>query len=136
MFYQNLQNEPLYPPLTGVVFLIPTVHRMLFYEWMKQNYYENFLKIPKDIALKKLFFNKAASRRSGTWEKMARFFNISENRFFYQNTSFHLPQCLLYENKKISYPANIYLFKVNNKNTRKRCKIRSKLTIKTPERRK
>ena len=28
---------------------------------------------------------------------------------------------------------NIYLFKVNNKNTRKRCEIYSKLTIKTPE---
>ena len=34
-----------------------------------------------------------------------------------------------------SNPANIYLFKVNNKNTRKRCEINSKLTIKTPERR-
>ena len=33
------------------------------------------------------------------------------------------------------YPANIYLFEVNYKNTRKRCKICSKLTIKTPERR-
>ena len=32
-------------------------------------------------------------------------------------------------------PANIYLFKVNNRNTRKRCEIFSKLTIKTPERR-
>ena len=31
--------------------------------------------------------------------------------------------------------TNIYLFKVNDKNTRKRCKIRSKLTIKLPERR-
>ena len=30
-------------------------------------------------------------------------------------------------------PAIIYLFKVNNRNTRKRCKICSKLTIKTPE---
>ena len=30
-------------------------------------------------------------------------------------------------------PRNIYLFKVNNKNTRKRCKIYSKLTIKTSE---
>ena len=29
------------------------------------------------------------------------------------------------------YSANIYLFKVNNRNTRKRCKICSKLTIKT-----
>ena len=31
-------------------------------------------------------------------------------------------------------PVNIYLFKVNNRNTRKRCKISSKLTIKIPER--
>ena len=31
--------------------------------------------------------------------------------------------------------ANIYLFKVNNRNTRKRCEICSKSTIKTPERR-
>ena len=30
----------------------------------------------------------------------------------------------------------MYLFKVNNRNTRKRCKISSKLTINTPERRK
>ena len=28
--------------------------------------------------------------------------------------------------------ADIYLFKVNNRNTRKRCEIGSKLTIKTP----
>ena len=33
------------------------------------------------------------------------------------------------------FPANIYLFKVNNRNTRNRCEISSKLTIKTPERR-
>ena len=30
-------------------------------------------------------------------------------------------------------PAKIYLFKFNNKNSRKRCEICSKLTIKTPE---
>ena len=30
-------------------------------------------------------------------------------------------------------PANIYLFKVDNRNTRKSCEICSKLTIKTPE---
>ena len=29
----------------------------------------------------------------------------------------------------------MYLFKVNNRNTRKKCEICSKLTIKTPERR-
>ena len=33
------------------------------------------------------------------------------------------------------YPANIYLLKVNNRNSRKKCEICSKLTIKTPERR-
>ena len=32
-------------------------------------------------------------------------------------------------------PTNINLFKVNNRNTRKRCEICSKLTIKKPERR-
>ena len=32
-------------------------------------------------------------------------------------------------------PAGIYLFKVINRNTRARCEIYSKLTIKTPERR-
>ena len=34
-----------------------------------------------------------------------------------------------------SYPANICLFQVNNRNTRKRCEICSKLTIKILERR-
>ena len=33
------------------------------------------------------------------------------------------------------YPTNIYLFKVKHRNTRKRCKTCSKLTIKTPKRR-
>ena len=33
------------------------------------------------------------------------------------------------------YPAGIYLFKVNNRNTRTRCGMCSKLTIKTSERR-
>ena len=32
-------------------------------------------------------------------------------------------------------PANFYLFKINNKSTRKRCEIFSELTIRTPKRR-
>ena len=32
-----------------------------------------------------------------------------------------------------SLPTGIYLLKVNNRNTRRRCKICSKLTTKTPE---
>ena len=35
---------------------------------------------------------------------------------------------------KTTCPVNIYLFKVNNRNTKKRCEVCSKLTIKTPER--
>ena len=37
--------------------------------------------------------------------------------------------------KQKTFPAGIYLLKVNNRNTRIRCEICSKLTIKTPERR-
>ena len=37
--------------------------------------------------------------------------------------------------RKIATRVNIYLLKVNNRNTRKRCEICSKLTIKPPERR-
>ena len=33
------------------------------------------------------------------------------------------------------FPAGNYLFKVNNRSTKTRCEICSKLTIKTPERR-
>ena len=33
------------------------------------------------------------------------------------------------------FPAGNYMFKVNNRNTRTRCEICSKLTIKIPERR-
>ena len=41
---------------------------------------------------------------------------------------------LLKASKKLAWchnPTNIYLFKVNDRNTRKRCEICSKLTIKT-----
>ena len=33
------------------------------------------------------------------------------------------------------YPAGNYMFKVNNRNSRTRCELCSKVTIKTPERR-
>ena len=43
---------------------------------------------------------------------------------------------VLYTERKVfALPANIYLLKVNNRNTRKRCEICSMLTIKIPERR-
>ena len=40
-----------------------------------------------------------------------------------------------YFKKKNSFPANIYLFKVNNRSIRKKSEIRSKLTINATERR-
>ena len=39
----------------------------------------------------------------------------------------------LQNNGKHLYPANIYLFRVNDKNTTKRCAICSKLAMKTPK---
>ena len=41
------------------------------------------------------------------------------------------PRTLCY----VKFPVAIYMFKVNNRSTRARCEICSKLTIKTPERR-
>ena len=45
--------------------------------------------------------------------------------------------CILYSGKEanidFNIPANIYMLKVNNRDTRERCKVYSKLTIKTPE---
>ena len=42
---------------------------------------------------------------------------------------------ILLEEVLETYPVGNYMFKVNNRNTRTRCEICSKLTIKTPERR-
>ena len=35
----------------------------------------------------------------------------------------------------INNPANTYMFRANNRNTREKLEIRPKLTVKTPERR-
>ena len=58
-------------------------------------------------------------------------------------TNFNICKRFLYAKKKnaetfialFNYPAGNYVFKLNNRNTRARCEICSKLTIKTPERR-
>ena len=52
------------------------------------------------------------------------------------NRSIAFGQCFFCYNININnYPADSYLFKVNNRNTRTLCEICSKLAIKTPERR-
>ena len=63
-------------------------------------------------------------------------FEVKNHKEF--KTAFNFPSIMHYFHKFIiemtHYPANIYLFKVSNKNTRKMCEIYSKLTIKTSER--
>ena len=63
----------------------------------------------------------------------------SINRYFRLHVSFLFAQLrwnmMSQRQINVKYPAGIYLLKVNNRNTRTRCEICSKLTIKTPERR-
>ena len=77
----------------------------------------NFAKFIGKHQCRSLFFNKVAGLRPVSW-LISRFdFNfISQEPLFF-------------------FAANIYLFKVNSRNTRKRCEISSELTIETPERR-
>ena len=49
----------------------------------------------------------------------------------YQSCTAYCVLCSLFKD----YPANIYFLKVNIRNTKKRCKICLKVTIKTPEQR-
>ena len=56
--------------------------------------------------------------------------NVSAERDKYRKIAFDESKIL-----ERGHPVGIYLLKVNNRNTRARCEICSKLTIKTPERR-
>ena len=61
--------------------------------------------------------------------------SLSHTHFFMKKTRSKItPDSCRNLQTMLDFPANIYLFKVNNRNTRKRCEICSKLTIKTPER--
>ena len=51
----------------------------------------------------------------------------------WQNVIVKLKYLLIID--QLLFPANIYLLKINNKSTRKRCEISSKLTKKTAEQR-
>ena len=77
------------------------------------------------------FFN--ASGNSKDYIKTAKAFTKHSNksRFHALTVFFHMTLCL----KKHYFPAGNHMFKVNNRDIRSRCEIRSKLTIKTTERR-
>ena len=51
------------------------------------------------------------------------------------NTFLAITGAIQATNKDSIYPVGNFMFKINNKNTRARCEICSKLTVKTPERR-
>ena len=111
-------------------------------------YYTWIFRIPKYIAIKynvcsqilrntATFFTQVGLRYSCK-TKRVHTDQYSENiisKFFVDNS------VTLFKSDKIFLlifmhliPAGIYLFKVNNGNTRRMCEICSKLTIKTPER--
>ena len=67
-------------------------------------------------------------------------FQLYQLKFCWENAKYTSDNCEIKNEMFIHIcsedafvPANMYLFKVNNRNTRKRCEICSKWTIKTPE---
>ena len=71
-------------------------------------------------------------------ERFERVTRIPGTRSFHEFSPIHeysIEMKRTSEDKEPTYPAGNYIFKVNNRNTRKRCAICSKLTINIPERR-
>ena len=93
-----------------------------------------------------LFLNKVASLRPATllkkrlWHKCfpVNFAKFLRTLFLTEHLRWLLLNSITYctcPNFRRVNPAGNYMFKVNNRNTRTRCEICAKLTIKTPERR-
>ena len=75
------------------------------------------------------FFSWGCLREISFWVKIYNFTSVSVSYNCWHDTTRNETHCRCYS------PAGNYMFKVNNRNTRTRCEICSKLTIKTPERR-
>ena len=75
----------------------------------------------------------------GVWSKPSRLSKVisfCEDRFYTAETKVYLSLTIRSVLSGIFFmtiPAGIYQLKVNNRNTRARCEICSKLTIKTPD---
>ena len=63
------------------------------------------------------------------------FKNLRKPEKVFLSTADKYEEWLFADPRREESQIKIYLFKVNDRNTRKRCEICSKLTIKTPERR-
>ena len=99
----------------------------------------NFVKF-----LRTLFLQNTSERLFLTalrWKHLQQWLTTKSRYLLWQSSPFLMilrdlgNASVLFANLRASYPAGIYLLKFNNRNTRTRCKICSKLTIKTPERR-
>ena len=94
----------------------------------------DYMIIPKS---RSQFISNLTWKKKKTWSAFSVFLFVLSTRLFEASAnSVFSHEC--YFPLKVAYltfPANIYLFKVNDRNTRNRCKICSKLTIKTPEQR-
>ena len=90
-----------------------------------------FVEVLNEKFLKKSFFCNKTKTKAFLENRAHRLFLDIKKNFTKRNfrqTSFDLGQLELLD-------VGIYLLKVNNRSTRARCEICSKLTIKTPERR-
>ena len=68
------------------------------------------------------------------WEFMSKMILALAYKIFFELTKSLAPNMRQKKYLRI-YPAGNYMFKVNNRDTRTRCEIFSKLTIKIPEQR-
>ena len=58
-----------------------------------------------------------------------------DGSFLVKYNSYLIIILTLFTYRARDFPADIYLLKLNNRNTREKCELCSRLTIKTPERR-
>ena len=101
---------------------------------------ENSLKFPGKFLIPFLSFKAYFKKDSVMGEHLSE--HVSSTGIFHNNylnitIQYKRTPCKKYESSithqlRQGYPVGMYLFKVNNRNTRKRYEICSKLTIKTP----
>ena len=101
----------------------------------KLGYLQQVLNAPREIRLTKDIFNQTNLNKYSVhcfWFNTVDIIKIDfeESQFYFTGNSPKIPSIsITLENLK-TFPAGIYLFKVNNRNTRTRSETCSKLTIK------
>ena len=88
--------------------------------------------VPNEVKLAELFNMYFINAEGNTTGKAPTSSGDSSNQ---QNDTENVKKMISEYKNRPSIPVGIYLLKVNNRNTRIRCEICSKLTIKAPEQR-